>query len=69
MDSKAFEAFQAWQETMAKRAKAAKSHNIDVSKLKLDPSKMSVELGPPLTEEQFKEYCKKTGIKPQILKK
>jgi len=40
----------------------------DWAKQKVAPKDMSVELGPMLTEEQFKEYCQNNGIKPHILK-
>lgn len=60
MDSKTFEA---WQHTMAKRTKA-----VELPK-DIDFSKVSCEIGPALTEEQFKEYCAKTGIKPHVIKK
>ena len=66
MDTKEFEA---WQAVMNKRAKNIKSHSVDWGKTKIDPEKLSFEMGPALTEEQFKEYCEKTGIRPQILKK
>lgn len=62
-------AFQAWQATMMNRANAMKAQNIDWTKLKLDPSKLAVEMGPALTEEQFKAYCKNAGTKPHIIKK
>ena len=63
-------AFLAWQATMARRAQeAAKHKNVDWKNMKLDPSKLGVEMGPALTEEQFKEYCKNTGIRPQIVRK
>lgn len=61
-------AFQAWQATMATRAKAMQESGIDWSKFKLDPSKLSVEMGPVLTEEQFQEYCKNTGINHKVIK-
>lgn len=40
----------------------------DWAKQKVAPKDMSVELGPMLTEAQFKEYCQNNGIKPHILK-
>ena len=67
MDHKAFDA---WQGVMKNRAKTLESQkNIDWGNTKVDPSKLSYEMGPALTEEQFKEYCQKTGIRPQIIKK
>lgn len=66
-------AFLAWQATMARRTQeAAKNATIkpeDWKSMKLDPSQLGVEMGPALTEEQFKEYCKNTGIRPQIVRK
>lgn len=66
-------AFLAWQATMARRAQeAAKNKTIkpeDWKSMKLDPSKLGVEMGPALTEEQFKEYCKNAGIRPQVIRK
>lgn len=64
------EAFEAWQQTIKNRAAAAAgAPEVDWSKTKLDPSKLKCELGPMLTEEQFKEYCQKSAIKPTILRK
>jgi hypothetical protein len=67
MDSQ--KAFIAWQAEMAKRAQAAKDQNIDWTKVKLDPSKLGVEMGPALTEEQFKAYCESTGVKHHVIRK
>jgi hypothetical protein len=61
-------AFIAWQAELAKRAHAAKTQDIDWSKVKIDPSKLGVEMGPVLTEEQFKAYCEKTGVKHHVIK-
>jgi hypothetical protein len=63
-------AFLAWQATMARRAhEAAKHKDVDWKNMTIDPSKLGVEMGPALTEEQFQEYCKNTGIRPQVLRK
>jgi hypothetical protein len=59
-------AFAAWQAKQAERAKQAQT--TDWSKVKVDPSKLGVEFGPALTEEQFKAYCKTTGIKHHVIK-
>lgn len=68
MDDKNVKAFLAWQATMAKRAEQAKDKDVDWSKTKIDPSQLVAEMGPVLTEEQFKEYCKKTGMNHPVLK-
>ena len=34
----------------------------------IDPKDLKVELGPMLTEEQFKRYCQSKGIAPTIVK-
>lgn len=64
-------AFMAWQATMARRAQdAAKNNSVpDWKNMKIDPSQLTMEMGPALTEEQFKEYCKNTGIRPQVIRK
>lgn len=62
-------AFIAWQAAMAKRMVAAKTENIDWSKVKIDPSQLGVEMGPALTEEQFKAYCESTGVQHHVIKK
>lgn len=36
---------------------------------KINPKDISYSMGPALTEEQFKEYCKKSGTKPTIIGK
>ena len=61
-------AFAAWQATMEKRAAQAKDKAVDWRKVKLDPSQLVAEMGPVLTEEQFKEYCRKTGMNHPVLK-
>ena len=62
-------AFIAWKAEMAKRARvAAKTQHVDWSKVKIDPSKLGVEMGPVLTEEQFKAYCESSGVKHHVIK-
>ncbi len=61
-------AFMAWQAQMAQRAEDAKTQDIDWSKVKIDPSQLGVEMGPALTEEQFKAYCESTGTKHHVIK-
>ena len=61
-------AFLAWQAEMAKRARAANTQDIDWSKTKIDASQLGVEMGPALTEEQFKAYCESTGVQHHVIK-
>lgn len=63
------QAFAAWQETVSKRAEnMAKGPAIDWANKKLDPKDLGVEMGPILTEEQFKEYCRTSGTAHTVLK-
>lgn len=43
--------------------------DVDWEKANIRPEEMTYTFGPLMTEEQFKEHCKKTGIKPTILRK
>jgi len=64
------QAFEAWKKVTSTRAEVMRAtmSSSDWAKQKVAPKDMSVELGPMLTEEQFKEYCQNNGIKPHILK-
>jgi hypothetical protein len=37
-------------------------------KLGVNPKDLRVSVGRALTEEQFKEYCKQTGVRPTVVK-
>jgi len=60
------QAYQAWKATQDSRDQASKK--IDWATLDVKPSDISYELGPALTEEQFKDYCESKGIKPKVIK-
>ena len=64
------QAFEAWKKVTSTRAEVMRTtmSASDWAKQKVAPKDMSVELGPMLTEAQFKEYCQNNGIKPHILK-
>lgn len=64
------QAFEAWKKVTSTRAEVMRTtmSATDWAKQKVAPKDMSVELGPMLTEEQFKEYCQNNGIKPHIIK-
>lgn len=63
-------AFEAWKKVTAMRAEATRAamSESEWAKQKIAPKDMKVELGPMLTEEQFKTYCQSNNIKPHILK-
>jgi hypothetical protein len=61
-------AFAAWQSEMARRMVAAKTDTVDWSKVKIDPAQLGVEMGPVLTEEQFKAYCESSGVQQHVIK-
>jgi len=68
-DDTSGKAFAAWLATNAKRAEAAsKLPPIDWKNVKLDPKSIGVEMGPVLTEEQFKAYCQQTGTRHPVMK-
>lgn len=64
----------AWKAVQQARAKALRDNadTIDwktVQKEAKNPKNLSVEFGPVMTEDQFREYCKSAGISsPQIVK-
>ena len=57
-------AFLAWM----KQQQQQQQPDIDWANVKIDPSELGVNMGPALTEEQFKEYCKATGTKQHVIK-
>lgn len=63
------EYYRQWEHKVAgmKQASAAVDWSgADWSKLK--PSDIGVQMGPVMTEEQFKEYRRRTGSTPHVLK-
>lgn len=66
-DETAKELMRQWQAQM--QASAVAASQIDWSQVKVDPKDVSFQMGPMLTEEQFKSYCAETGLKPNIIKK
>lgn len=64
-------ALRAWQKQMAAQTKRATDTDVDWANTKIDPKDLGVQMGPMLTEEQFKEYMKTQGggnvklIRPQ----
>jgi hypothetical protein len=59
-------AFLAWQARVSSRTVDATK---DWTKEKLDPKDIGMEIGPALTEEQFKAYLEKEGIKSPVIRK
>lgn len=72
MSDRQEKAFEAWKAVQDIRAETTKNARIDWASMTdelRDPKNISVELGPALTEEQFKQYCKQNGIgAPKIVK-
>lgn len=63
------EYYQTWEQKVAgmKQASAVVDWSrADWSKLK--PSDIGVQIGPVMTEEQFREYRRRTGSTPHVLK-
>lgn len=63
------EAMREWHAKVQAGADAARASGIDWAKVKVDPKDLCVQMGPMLTEEQFKLYCKETGTNPTIISK
>lgn len=67
---KMLEAMRGWHASVQAGAAAAKASGVDWSKVTVDPKDLRVQMGPMLTEEQFKLYCKETGTtNPTIIRK
>jgi len=71
IESEREKAFVAWMSSMQARhaSTMASAKTTDWKKTRVDPKKLGMEMGPILTEDQFRAYCKESGItRPHVMK-
>jgi hypothetical protein len=55
------QAFLAWKQEIDLKQQNSPHPETDWANTKIDPKDLSFQMGPMLTEDQFKEYMKTTG--------
>ena len=58
-----------WEQKVKEMTQRTLASGVDWSKANVDPKDVGFSMGPMMTEEQFREHCRRTGTTPPVLKK